>query len=251
MKKPTSTVIFWRDLYFKLANEVEQVLGKALSYPKYVDDQKNFPGAKEEDGVCVGEHVPESILAEAANFIEDRATAAEKRLLEIVALQSENKSVRVLLQSVCDRDWKDEDLHTVAQIAANAIVWRDREIKKLKEKAAFVRERLQWLQNEPSSNYLTDWQRLVTIEALQGYAGVSGAEVLPASVKATIGERLISYFNKRAKENKKRSEKLENKKKTFHRLDEYTQDERSSYYFSGKSEAYENAAHKVKELLNG
>ncbi len=161
------------------------------------------------------------------------------------------RSIAAILKSACDRDWKDEDLHTVAQIAANAIVWRDREIAQLKEKAAFVRERLQWLQNAPSPNYLTDWQRLVTIEALQGYAGVSGAEALLASVKATIGERLISYFNKRAKENKKRSEKLENKKKTFHRLEEYVQDERSSYYFSGKSEAYENAVRRVRELLNG
>jgi hypothetical protein len=33
---------------------------------RYKDDPKNFPGATEKDGVCVGDHVPESILAEAA-----------------------------------------------------------------------------------------------------------------------------------------------------------------------------------------
>src|SRR6202795_2217532 len=63
-------VAFWRKLYFDLANEVEQVLGKALGYPKYSDDQKNFPGTTEADGVCVGEHVPESLLSEAAGKLK-------------------------------------------------------------------------------------------------------------------------------------------------------------------------------------
>ncbi len=61
---------FWRTLYFNLANEVEQTLGKALGYPWYKDDQKNFPGATEKNGVCVGDHVPESILAEASRNIK-------------------------------------------------------------------------------------------------------------------------------------------------------------------------------------
>jgi len=59
----------WKTLYLKLADKVEQILGKALGYPWYKDDQKNFPGATEKDGVCVGDHVPESILAEAAKRI--------------------------------------------------------------------------------------------------------------------------------------------------------------------------------------
>lgn len=48
-------------------HEVEQTLGKALGYPWFKDDPKNFPDATEEDGVCVGEHVPETIALEAAN----------------------------------------------------------------------------------------------------------------------------------------------------------------------------------------
>lgn len=49
--------------------EIEQTLGKALGYPWYKDDQKNFPGATEADGVCVGDHVPESLALEAAERI--------------------------------------------------------------------------------------------------------------------------------------------------------------------------------------
>lgn len=46
--------------------EVEQILGKALGYPWYKDDQKNFPGATEADGVCVGEHTVPTLAFEAA-----------------------------------------------------------------------------------------------------------------------------------------------------------------------------------------
>jgi uncharacterized coiled-coil DUF342 family protein len=53
-----------------LNSEVCQRLGKALGYPWFKDDQENFPGATEESGVCTGEHVAESIAAEAATRIE-------------------------------------------------------------------------------------------------------------------------------------------------------------------------------------
>lgn len=59
----------FRNGYYKVENEVCQTLGKALGYPWFKDDQKNFPGATEADGVCVGEHVAESIAAEAADVI--------------------------------------------------------------------------------------------------------------------------------------------------------------------------------------
>jgi hypothetical protein len=51
-------------------NECEQIAGKALGYPWYKDDQKNFPGATEADGVCVGEHVGDSIVEELARAYE-------------------------------------------------------------------------------------------------------------------------------------------------------------------------------------
>jgi hypothetical protein len=73
---------FWRELYFELCTEVEQVLGKALGYPWYKNDQKNFPGATENEGVCTGEDTPESLLYGAA---------ARIGLLEALANSEANK----------------------------------------------------------------------------------------------------------------------------------------------------------------
>lgn len=64
-------------------DDVCQTLGKALGYPWFKDDQKNFPGATERDGVCVGEHVAASIAAEAAKRLvanETRIKALEAQL---------------------------------------------------------------------------------------------------------------------------------------------------------------------------
>lgn len=52
--------------YCAYENDITQLLGKALGYPWYKDDQKNFPGATEADGVCVGEHVAVTLAAEIA-----------------------------------------------------------------------------------------------------------------------------------------------------------------------------------------
>jgi len=55
-----------RDGIAKQNLEIEQTCGKVLDYPWFKDDQKNFPGATEKDGVCVGDHVAETIAAELA-----------------------------------------------------------------------------------------------------------------------------------------------------------------------------------------
>lgn len=47
--------------------EISQTLGRALGYPRLADDPTNFPAATEVDGVCVGDHVAESLAAEAAH----------------------------------------------------------------------------------------------------------------------------------------------------------------------------------------
>lgn len=57
----------------KQNDEICQVLGSALGYPKFCDDQANFPGTTEANGVCVGDHVAESIAAEAAGIISENA----------------------------------------------------------------------------------------------------------------------------------------------------------------------------------
>lgn len=44
----------------------EQHAGRALHYPWYSDDQKNFPGATKAEGVCIGEHTVDTIVAELA-----------------------------------------------------------------------------------------------------------------------------------------------------------------------------------------
>ena len=64
-----------RDACLKMNDDVCQALGKVLGYPWYKDDPGNFPDATEADGVCVGEHVAESIAAEAAS----RLAAARER----------------------------------------------------------------------------------------------------------------------------------------------------------------------------
>jgi hypothetical protein len=56
--------------------EIEQTCGKVLGYPWFKDDPKNFPGATEKDGVCVGEHVAETIAAELAQ----KYTEAKERI---------------------------------------------------------------------------------------------------------------------------------------------------------------------------
>lgn len=46
--------------------ECEQIAGQALGYPWYKDDRKNFPGATEVDGVCIGKHVGDPVVADLA-----------------------------------------------------------------------------------------------------------------------------------------------------------------------------------------
>ena len=74
----------------KSNDEICQSLGKALGYPWFKDDQRNFPGATEENGVCVGEHVAESIADEAASRIS-------ALLAENAALRAESESARTVV----------------------------------------------------------------------------------------------------------------------------------------------------------
>lgn len=49
--------------------EICQTLGLALGYPRYCDDQINFPGSTEAHGVCVGDQVAETLALQAAERI--------------------------------------------------------------------------------------------------------------------------------------------------------------------------------------
>ncbi len=74
----------------KSNDEICQSLGKALGYPWFKDDQRNFPGATEGNGVCVGDHVAESIADEAASRIS-------ALLAEITALRAESENARTVV----------------------------------------------------------------------------------------------------------------------------------------------------------
>jgi len=64
----------------KESQEIEQILGKALGYPWYKDDPKNFPNATEADGVCVGPNIAASLAMEAA----DRIKNLEDKLMDYI-----------------------------------------------------------------------------------------------------------------------------------------------------------------------
>ena len=57
--------------YQEEIQEIEQILGKALGYPWFKDDPKNFPTATEADGVCVGDHTAWSLAMIAADKIKE------------------------------------------------------------------------------------------------------------------------------------------------------------------------------------
>ena len=67
-------------------------------------------------------------------------------------------------------------------------------------------------------------------------------------------QRLAAHLTKRSKENAKRAKKLDNNQSSWegssYSENSYYENQRSAYYFSGKSESYENAAAKVLGLLN-
>lgn len=59
-----------RDKMLEEFHQIEQILGKALGYPWFKNDQKNFPEATEQDGVCVGAEVAWSLAEKAAERIK-------------------------------------------------------------------------------------------------------------------------------------------------------------------------------------
>ena len=82
-----------RDAAIRQNHEIAQILGRALGYPRYCDDQKNFPGTTDADGVCVGDHTAESLAAEVADKIDrlehyrDRARSQRNEALEQLEIE--------------------------------------------------------------------------------------------------------------------------------------------------------------------
>jgi hypothetical protein len=76
----------------KSNDEICQTLGKVLGFPWYKDDLDLFPGADESDGVCVGDHVAETLAVQAA----DRIRHLDSRL-EIDTLNPNRREHIVIL----------------------------------------------------------------------------------------------------------------------------------------------------------
>lgn len=86
-----------KDAYWELNESVCQSLGQALGYyPWYKNDQENFPGATEAQGVCVGEHTAESIADEAAARIKELTKALEDVETDVKCMLIEDSESRAM-----------------------------------------------------------------------------------------------------------------------------------------------------------
>ena len=82
--------------YREELEKIEQILGKALGYPYFKDDPKNFPTATEEDGVCVGIETPWSLAMIAADKIKElsKNNPHDGSTLDNFLLEEENVSLK-------------------------------------------------------------------------------------------------------------------------------------------------------------
>ena len=191
-------------------------------------------------------------------------------------MQGSFNRIQNLLLSALGR--KRHSMELTEDTAAEVVT----ENKRLKEQIEFMRTRFEWLLQQSFDNTLSYWQTLVAQEGKQGFAGVqeplydykwyltgdwstwdmtppalfgssvgsstntaTGASLLKSKDTENLQqkiERIKAYLLRHARENNKRAEKLENNA-------EYETDMRSSYFHSGKGEAYANAHKKVQEIL--
>ena len=89
-----------RDALSRTNDEISQTLGKALGYPRFSDDQKNFPGATGDD-VCVGEHVAETLAMDEKLAFAAKVVSAARRFMARsipVAMPSEYHELKRILE---------------------------------------------------------------------------------------------------------------------------------------------------------
>ena len=85
----------------KESEEIEQILGKALGYPWYTDDPKNFPNATELDGVCGGVETAWSLAMLAADKIKEleeklkNTTTFEIKIIDNIYCYKTNKKSHI------------------------------------------------------------------------------------------------------------------------------------------------------------
>lgn len=71
--------------FCKENDKICQILGKALDYPWFKDDQKNFPGATEADGVCIAEADAECLAIELVKLMAEKDKQVAEERKEILA----------------------------------------------------------------------------------------------------------------------------------------------------------------------
>lgn len=91
--------------YSRLNDEVMQILGRALGYPKFVDDQVTFPGATEADGICPGDMVAEAMAEQAAVRICALVAAIKFRDDAVIEQNAEGWTNEQRIAIRCVFDW--------------------------------------------------------------------------------------------------------------------------------------------------
>lgn len=98
-----------------------QILGAALGYPWYKDDQENFPGATEADGVCVGDHIAETLASEAADRIKAFKTSAgtlkETSAMHDLTTKEGREAFRQYVVRANDEWWRLEPAQLLKMLA--------------------------------------------------------------------------------------------------------------------------------------
>ena len=116
----------------------------------------------------------------------------------------------------------------------------ERRVKALEDRLAGQRKSLTFL--DPKCN-----------TPCNAYEEPKPTEKYRPPAESTIGqsiERVAAYFEKRAKENTKRANDLDQKvQRQLMTWEDGKRAERSSYYFSGKADTYARAAEKLREVL--
>lgn len=104
---------------FQGQEEICQRLGRVLKYPWYKDDPHTFPVAIADDGVCIGAHTAETLVAEAEIKIQSlerelagATTLMNKYCSEMVRADAQAAAMREALESVLRAygrvRWQDE-----------------------------------------------------------------------------------------------------------------------------------------------
>ncbi|MCF4166375.1 hypothetical protein L2U69_12030 [Zavarzinia compransoris] len=111
-------------VYSSLNDDVMQILGKALGFPWYADDQTTFPGATKADGICPGEQVAESMAEFAAKRIAKSDDTIRALRMTITAAREALEESKALVEhiqefgGVMDRIFVDAADETVRRAMA-------------------------------------------------------------------------------------------------------------------------------------